>query len=166
MQTLSISGPFDIPCYTGKAGRAIDRDAITEFWSTHKSVATKKGCYIFGIRAGRGYTPIYVGKATRSFKQECFTYHKLDHYHRCLVDYAKGTPVMFFAVMPATRGRTNNNVIGEVERYLIALGETANPDLSNIQGRASDTWGIKGVVRGGKGKATKAAEAFKRMMGL
>ncbi|GAB5453189.1 MAG: hypothetical protein Hals2KO_35170 [Halioglobus sp.] len=166
MQTLTVHGPHDIPCYTGKAGRAINTDGIPMFWEKHKPLASHKGCYVFGIRAGRGYTPIYVGKATKSFRQECFTYHKLSHYHRCLIDYARGTPVMFFVVLPSSRGRTNNSVISDVEGYLIALGETANPRLSNVQGRSNEKWGIRGVVRGGKGKTNSAVSDFKTMMGL
>ena len=42
--------------------------------------------------------------------------------------------------------------IGEIERYLITLGEAANPQLSKIQGRLRKNWGIRGVVRSGKGK--------------
>lgn len=166
MVLFDIYGPFKIPCYRGRAGRAIDRNQLPQFWARHKAIAGCQGCYVFAIQAGKGYTPIYVGKATRSFERECFTYHKLDRYHRCLVDYVRGTPIMFFLVLPKTRGKVNVRLIGELESYLITLGETANPRLSNVRGRSREGWGIRGVVRGGHGKPGPAARKFRRLMEL
>jgi hypothetical protein len=71
---------------------------------------------------------------------------------------------MFFVVSPRARGRANASVIGEVEKYLIALAETANPNLSNVQGRTKEWWGIRGVVRGGKGKPSIDVREFRRLM--
>ena len=166
MWVFDVAGPYLVPCYEGKAGRVIDRARIAEFWNQHKNVAGRRGCYLFGIRAGRGYTPIYVGKATKTFQAECYTYHKLDHYHRCLVDYARGTPVMFFVLAPRKRGRANASMLKDVEQYLITVAETANPELSNVQGRAKHAWGIRGVIRGGKGKPGAAIREFKRLVRL
>lgn len=164
MHLFEIVGPVEIPCDTGKAGRAIAFDKLAHFWAKSKNIAGRRGCYVFAVRAGKGYTPVYVGRATRSFHPECFTYHKLNYYHRCLIDYSRGTPVMFFVVSPRARGRANASVIGEVEKYLIALAETANPNLSNVQGRTKEWWGIRGVVRGGKGKPSIDVREFRRLM--
>jgi hypothetical protein len=60
----------------------------------------KRGCYVFGIRAGKGFTPAYAGKATKKFKNEVFGHHKLAKYQRYLADVAKGTPVLFFVISP------------------------------------------------------------------
>lgn len=73
---------------------------------------------------------------------------------------------MFFIALPKERGRTNAALLGEVEKYLIAVGEAANPNLSNVQGRSREGWAIRGVVRGGRGRVTRDAHEFKRMMGL
>jgi hypothetical protein len=133
MKQFEILGPVKVECYKGAAGRVVVDESLEHFCTHHPSIAARRGCYVFGIRASRGYTPIYVGKATKSFEQECFTGHKLKHYNRALADYARGTPVLFFVAEPETRGRANAKAIGEIERYLIALGEAANPWLSNIQ---------------------------------
>lgn len=85
-----VRGPLAVPCYQGKAGRTITDDNVRDFWSCHGDAGEERGCYVFGIRAGRGLTPGYVGKATRSFRQEVFTHHKLTRYQQFLADYVKG----------------------------------------------------------------------------
>ena len=166
MKLFEVLGPVNVECYRGVAGRVVDDEALEHFCTHHRSLSKRRGCYVFGIRASRGYTPIYVGKATKSFGQECFTGHKLKHYNRALADYARGTPVLFFVAEPMTKGRANVKAIGEIERYLITLGEAANPQLSNIQGRMRKKWGIRGVVRSGKGKPGKNVSEFRRLMNL
>lgn len=166
MKFFEVHGPVEVPCYRGAAGRVVDRESLSDFWTHHRALAAKRGCYVFAIRAARGYTPIYVGKSTKTFKQECFTHHKLEHYNRALADYLKGTPVLFFVAGTTGRGRANAKAIGEIERYLITLGEVANPNLSNVQNRSRERWGIRGVVRSGKGKRSKSAAAFRRLMDL
>jgi hypothetical protein len=163
---LKIHGPIKVPFYTGKGGRTITDDNIEDFWESNPKFAHRKGCYVFGIRAGKGNTPGYVGKATKSFKQEVFTGHKLSRYHQFLVDYAKGTPVFFFLAAPVKKGKPNDKKISAIERYLISLGITANEDLLNERDTKALDWGIKGVVRGGKGKSTKGTQAFRLMMGI
>ncbi len=71
MADFYVEGPFHIPCEMKAAGRVIQHK---EFWKQPdvQPFADEKGCYVFAVRAGGGYTPIYVGKATRTFKQECF----------------------------------------------------------------------------------------------
>ena len=121
---------------------------------------------MFGIRAGKGWTPAYVGKATKSFKREIFAHHKLTRYQQFLVDYQKGTPVLFFAVAPTKKGAPNAAHMGELEKFLIQTGLAANQDLMNIKGTKAEEWGIAGVLRGGKGKASQAARDFKKIMKL
>jgi hypothetical protein len=163
---LKVHGPIKVPFYTGKGGRTITDENIEEFWETNPKFAHRKGCYVFGIRAGKGNTPGYVGKATKSFKQEVFTGHKLSRYHQFLVDYAKGTPVFFSLAAPVKKGKPNDKKISAIERYLISLGITANEDLLNERDTKTLDWGIKGVVRGGKGKSTKGTQSFRLMMGI
>ena len=163
-QIFDISGPFKVPLYKGTAGRIVDRETVAGFWDHHRPLQNRHGCYVFGMRAGKGYTPIYVGKAAKSFKQECFTDHKLAHYNKALADYVRGTPVLFFVSLPRGRGRTNTRAIGKLEKYLITTAEIANPNLSNVQNRARDKWGIRGFLRSGKGKPSAAAKAFRQLM--
>ena len=161
---FTVQGPFEVPVYEGKAGRTITPENIEGFWQHNSAMASSRGCYVFGIRAGGGFTPGYVGRASKSFKQEVFTGHKLAKYQQFLVDYAKGTPVFFFLAYPVKKGKPNTKHIGELEEYLIQLGMTANPDLLNIKGTQVEEWGIKGMLRAGKGKPSKATAYFKTMM--
>ena len=54
------------------------------------------------MRTGRGFRPIYVGKAVKqTFGKECFAPHKTgEHYNPALLDTLKGTPVIFFVALP------------------------------------------------------------------
>lgn len=164
--TFSVDGPREVPVYQGKAGRTITDEDIQTFWNENRDLAARRGCYVFGIRAGKGWTPGYVGRATRSFKQEVFSHHKLTRYQQFLVDYQKGTPILFFVISPMKKGAPNSVHIGELEEFLIQTGLAANPDLLNIKGTKAEEWGVSGVLRGGKGKPSKAARDFKKIMKL
>jgi hypothetical protein len=163
---FAVQGPYAVPCYKGKAGRTITDDNTQEFWKRFPSIANMRGCYVFGIRGGKGFTPAHVGKATKSFKQEVFAPHKLSRYQQFLADYLRGTPVLFFVVAPMRRGAPNSLHIGQLEDFLIQAGVAANPHLLNIKGTKAEQWGIAGVIRGGKGKTSKGAQQFRQIMKL
>jgi hypothetical protein len=118
------------------------------------------------MRVGKGFTPAYVGKVTKSFKQEVFAPHKLSRYRQFLADYLKGTPILFFVVAPTKRGAPNSAHIGQLETFLIQAGVVANPHLLNIKGTKEEQWDIAGVIRGGKGKTSSGAKQFRRIMKL
>jgi hypothetical protein len=163
---FSVEGPIEVPTYQGRAGRTITDDNVRQFWEANGELADGRGCYVFGIRAGKGLTPAYVGKATNSFKYEVFAHHKLTRYQQFLADYQKGTPVLFFVIAPTKRGTPNKTHIEELEKFLIQTGQAANPELLNIRGTKAEEWGIAGVLRGGKGKPSKRAREFRRLMKL
>jgi hypothetical protein len=160
---FDIYGPFDVPFTRAGGGRIIDKDDAWDFFEDNDEFADAYGCYVFGMRAGRGFTPWYVGKATGSFQSEVFTADKLTKYHRVLVQYARGTPVVFFIVPDIGRGRRPTNRIDELESYLIGEAEAANPHIVNVQGRDRASWRLRGLG-GGKGRLSAAAKAFRRMM--
>ena len=166
MANFVVRGPFKISRYKGKGARLITKENAKQFWHVHKKYAKRRGCYVCGVRAARGYKPGYVGKTKKSLEQEAFTDRNLNLYNQFMADREKGTPVMFFVLMDAQRGKPNNKRIREVEKYLINLGFTANPDLLNKQDKKANDWGIRGVVRGGKGKTSAGTKSFRRMMGI
>ncbi|MGH9426867.1 MAG: hypothetical protein ACRD2L_11275 [Terriglobia bacterium] len=166
MAIFAVVGPLKLSFYQGKGGRTLRNEDIRAFWDVNRKYERRRGCYVFGIRAGKGYTPGYVGRATKGLKQEVFTFHKLVRYQQFMADYAKGTPVLFFALAPAQKGKPNNSQIRAIEKYLIDLAITANPDLLNIKDTKPLDWGIKGVVRGGKGKTSSGTRDFRRMLGI
>jgi hypothetical protein len=161
---FEVRGPFEIPYYQGRAGRTITDDNVREFWGRNRSAAGDKGCYVFGVRAAKGFTPGYVGRATRAFRAEAFAPHKLAKYQQFLADYRKGTPVLFFVVAPSRRGAPNVSHIKELEAFLIQVGLAANAELLNVKGTSAEEWGIAGILRGGKGKPSASARAFQQMM--
>jgi len=164
-QEFSVLGPFRVPFDEGKAAKVVAARHGVTFWKAHLSVATRRGCYVFGIRAGGGATPWYVGKATKSFKQETFTPHKLSKYAEALANSLKGTPIMYLIAVEKRKGPVPKASIDEVEEFLIQVGVAANPELLNVKGTKKATWSIRGVVRT-KGKPSKAASDFKRIMKL
>ena len=97
MNEYGVFGPLTIP-RTRRGG--IDDDKLKDFWQQveekfAQGLAKASGCYIFGTRAGKGAMPWYVGKATKTFLQECFTDRNLRKYDKVLVE-RKGTPILFF----------------------------------------------------------------------
>ena len=119
---------------------------------------------MFGIRASKGYKPAYVGKATKTFKQEVFSHHKLTRYQQYLADVGKGTPVIFFVIAPKRRGAPNSRHIGQLEDFLIQAGVAANPAFLNVRGTKVEEWGIAGVLRSGKGKRSESASELIKLM--
>ena len=142
MTKFEVEGPFKVPMEPGNGTKMIAED-IAPFWSEFSRIRNRKGCYVFALRAGQGFTPLYVGKTTKTFEGECFADHKLKHYNYALRKYNKGTPVMFFVVYPTKKGKPNASEISDLEEFLIQVGRTVNPDLRNIKGAKEPSWGIK-----------------------
>jgi hypothetical protein len=166
MAEFVIEGPYSIPFEWRPGSRVL---LHKEFWKQSRNLRAlqaERGCHVFAIRAGRGSTPLYVGKATKSFKQECLTPGNVRKLLDGLAAYAKGTPVLFFVRHPSQRGKTNEKQIGEIENFLIQNASIRNPSVQNIHGKGAPKWKIRGVVRGDKGKPRSAESKFRRLMGL
>jgi hypothetical protein len=132
MATLfTVKGPYKIPIYQGRAGRTITDENTDGFWKRYPDLASERGCYVFGIRAAKGYRPAYAGKATKTFKQEVFSHHKLTRYQQYLADVSRGTPVLFFVISPKKKGAPNSKHIGQLEEFLIQAGVAANPGFEH-----------------------------------
>jgi len=163
MTSFVVHGPFEIAHEKRKGGRSLIFD---DFWSGDAAyLAEEKGCYVFAIR-NRGLTPIYVGKATKTFKQEAINPANRYKYHNGFSDYAKGTPLLYFLVHPMRRGPTNTKQIAQVEDFLIQAGIVENPNLQNIKGAQQPGWSIKGVIRSGAGKPTDSEAQFRSLFGI
>ena len=91
---------------------------------------------------------------------------KLEKYQRALADIIRGTPVLFFLVLPIAKGKPNVRAIGDLEDYLIQIAVSKNPDLLNVKGTEQAKWGISGVIRGGQGKASASASALRRLFDI
>lgn len=67
MTLYQVFGPYLIPTSQGKSAKMVHQRSLKAFWNDHQAVATRRGAYMFAMRAGRGITPLYVGKATKKY---------------------------------------------------------------------------------------------------
>ena len=167
---LIVHGPIEIPYVSNGSGTskritADDRRVFLEQLKA-RGLSKKHGCYVFALRAGKGFTPWYVGKATRAMDQECLGLHQLNYYNDVLFKDNKGTPVMFFVAPSGGKAKVPQRVCDEAETHLIQSAYFKNPDIRNVQKTKVPEWTIKGVVRASRGKPAPTAQKFRRMMGL
>jgi hypothetical protein len=149
----------------GKA-KQIAAEHVKKFWDTvsAKKIAAKQGCYIFALRAAKGYTPWYVGRTYKSFGKEAFAIDKLNKYNAVPFDGRKGLPVMFFVAPAGNKNNVPNATCDAIETFLIPAAYDKNPKIKNRQKTKIPDWTIKGIVP--PGHASKLAGDFKKMMGL
>jgi hypothetical protein len=165
---FDVLGPFAIEPTKAKSARRIEKDQKA-FWEAHpeaSNIAGRIGCYVFGIQAGRGIRPVYIGKTTKSFVGEVFGSHQRDYYNAELASITRGKPVMFFVLYPKGKGKPNSKMIKDVEEFLTQVAVARNPNLRNIQNIGEKKWGISGVIRPGKGKPTDISRSFKKALGI
>ena len=169
LKEFTVHGPFVVPVEKRKKGRMVSTTDLDAFWTEVGATRDRKGVYVFGIRAGKGVTPVYVGKAAKqSFECEAFTDHKrANHYNPALLDSGKGTPVMFFVAHPKTKGAVNKKLIDQLETFFIDVAYRKNAELSNVRKKPEYKWRVRGVVRAKPGEGKNgAAGAFRKAVGL
>lgn len=163
---FDVEGPHVIPRTQRRGGSIITRDDIAEFWFKHPGIANECGCYVFGVRNGRGILPGYVGKAANGFVREVFQPHKLNKYLEYLAHTSKGTPVLYFLIVTRTRGKLNTRAITECERELILLAKRTNPDLANVRGTREPSFTIPHIFGTSRGRPSKSTRELCRTLGL
>lgn len=161
---FEVSDALEVPTTKKAVAKTINKDNIKDFWAKNQEYQNQVGCYVFAIRAGKGYTPYYVGKTTKSLYSEALSDNKIKRYQEVLADHKSGTPVMFFITLPLTRGRKNVKFIGQLEAFLINQAFQSNSEISNIQGKKRPKWGIEGVWLSGRGQPKTSSKKFKRCM--
>lgn len=163
-KTFEVRGPFEVPVEIKKGGRHL---VFKSFWDEEEQAeyATKRGCYVFAVRTS-SLKPLYVGKATKTFKQEVFNQSNRVKCQNGFMDYKKGTPLLYLVVHPEGKGKTNATEISNIEDFLIQTGVARNPRIQNVRGRNEPKWKIKGVVRGDAGKPSNAASQFRKMFAI
>jgi hypothetical protein len=168
---LFVSEPIAIPFAVSdnhSSTKIIQKNHVAEFWKDVAALkfADKQGCYIFAMRAGKGFTPWYVGRTKSCFLKECFAEHKRGKYNDVLFNGRQGTPVMFF-VAPRDGVRVvEKSDLASMEKHLIQIAYAKNSELKNVHGTKATSWIIDGVIRSGKGKPSKKAKQFRTMMGM
>lgn len=163
---FDVRGPFDVPMSGEARARHLDRQSLKWFWS---EVATgfdaEVGCYVFALRRGPGFLPIYVGKTCRRFRDECFTDRNYRLLHEAMAGES-GTLVLFLVVYDRGPGRVNEKVIGNAERFLVETALEKNANLKNRVYTGNDPgFAIQGVHRS-RGRSSGSASALKQTLGL
>ncbi len=162
-----VRGPFAIGKEKLSSGKF--RLDFNDFWTSDtklKDICDERGVYVFAAKTGRGYTPLYVGKATRIFFKEVFNATNKHKYSDAMLDYKRCKPVMFFVVPPKKRGPVNGKIIDQVETFLIQSAYKKNSDIQNIKKTRMPVWSIRGAVRNAKRGAPKDSIEFRKAIGL
>jgi hypothetical protein len=127
------------------------------------------GCYVFAIRAGKGFTPFYVGQACATrLVAEAMNASNCLKYNRVLPK--RGKPVIFLLPMMTTTGRLRKRPksgkllsVDFLEKWLIATCLVKNPHLlNNMQTRLLKKLHVTGVLNAKQGASNGASSAFKR----
>ena len=170
MTEFKVYGPMAIPFSQKNKNKKITPEDKKKFLAdlVEEGISKKQGCYIFCLRAGPGFRPWYVGKATKGIHQECMHDGKINRYNQVLFERKTGTPVMFFVLPPGERkNKAPEKTITEMEKTLIKAGYEKNKDIKNTHHAKDDSWTIKGVYgKFGGGKPTKEESSFRKMLNL
>ena len=156
---------------------AADKDSIGDFWDRvatelEHDLADAVGCYIFSIRAGKGVKPWYVGLAARqSFRKECFTAHKLNHYNTAIAG-RKGTPMLTLIPKYTRAGRyakprqSGHRDIQFLETMLIGTCVRRNSCLLNVRDtKLLREMVVPGLLNNPKGRDYDSVTKFKGLLG-
>ena len=125
------------------------------------------GCYVFAVRAGKGYTPYYVGRAEKnSLLNESSNLSNIGKYND-VISYTTGTPVMFVLPMLTPQGKYRKLATGELgslrflERWLIAQCIEKNPALvNNKETKFLRSIHVAGIFNPTQGEAHKGSRAL------
>ena len=168
MAKFIVRGPFKVPVEVyGRGRKDINEDMVKEKLPKECETFGKKGCYVFSIRAGGNPKPLYVGKTSRrTIIEEAFNDRNMRRVVRKLNKQGKGTLQIWTITQDGGR-RPPVKMIGEIEKMLIPWAAERNPNLINDHHtKKSDNWSIEGVVRPKRGPRGKAANDFRKMIGM
>jgi len=163
--SLEVAGPFETECDLNNRGtKHIHAGHGREFFEENEWLAKRRGCYIFGIKSGRGLRAAYVGKATKRFDQEVFATDKLNKYNKALHKWDHGSPVLLFVLTPTAVWSAP--LITDVEEYLIRSVKRVWPEILNKHHTGADSWDISGVTADHPGKRSRAESVLSQLLKL
>ncbi len=172
---------FDVcgPLVLGRFGanKLIFRDALNplkeELEEYESGLSGACGCYIFALRAAKGYRPWYVGQSCKtSIANEALNSTNREKYNRILSEYT-GTPVLFLMPLRTPKGgfrklKTTDGSLKSVsflERWLISVAIHKNPDLANNkETMLLRRLHVAGVFNARKGESTKASQELNKAL--
>lgn len=169
---FDVAGPFELSRHGNK--KMITERSLSnlkpelEYWESGLSHSC--GCYVFAIRAGKGYTPYYVGQACkRSMLLESLNPSNREKYNKACSE-SNGVPVVFFLPMRTPKGRYRKKGSGSasidfLERWLIATAIDKNPYLiNNKETRFLRKINVVGIFNAKRGEATSASQQLSKAL--
>ena len=160
MTLFEVLDVLDVPVTKGRGGTLISvKEAKARLSAS--AAGHRRGCYIFAFKAGRGFKPVYVGKATKTFADECFATHKLEKLQHAFADRARGILRLILIAQPTAK--TSRVTIDALETYLIEEGFRVNELLLNVQKKPLQRFAIKGAYCSPAGKPTTHAQTLKKV---
>lgn len=170
---FDVAGPFKVSRHGPKniiTDQSLD-DLNTEVEKSDNGLSESCGCYVFAIRAGRGYTPYYVGQACKSsLPHESLNVANREKYNK-VISQTKGTLVVFFLPLKTPTGKYHRksnarlSSINFLERWLIATSIGKNPDLiNNKETRFLRNIHVTGIFNPTQGEATTASQHLSKAL--
>lgn len=157
---------LDVPLSKGQIDPRVIRQ---EFWPGVSPLGDKAGCYIFAVPQKYGLAgllPIYVGKSVRPLMQECFTPEKIAKLNHYLLHHPATSLSLLLLIHPPNKHGLNRTAISDLEKSLIKMAVSVNPNLINKRNTRPDSWGISGVIRGGPGKPSEGARQLRALLDM
>jgi hypothetical protein len=172
---FDIAGPFELSRHGQK--QIITKQSLKELkpeleeWESGLSDAC--GCYVFAIRAGKGYTPYYIGQASkRTIADEALNPSNREKYNEVL-GYGRGRPMLFVLPMRTPKGkfRKRSQADGKLpamnflERWLITTAIQKNPNIvNNKETRFLRGIHVVGLLNATRGESTTASQLLNRAL--
>jgi hypothetical protein len=143
--------------------KRIDRGSLPKFWEEVGS-GRRRGVYVFGIKAAKGWKPLYVGQTKKqSFQKRVYQHTgNSGRFNKILKATKKGTPWLFL-IGRVGRGKSSNAVIDELEHLVINYAFDRNANLDNDRKIDRPTYEVRGFA--GRGKPSKEVGYLKTMLG-
>jgi len=171
---FDVAGPFHLSRHGNK--KIVTKHSLKELKSAveewESGLSNACGCYVFAVRAGKGFTPYYVGQACkRPITDEALNPSNREKYNEVL-GYGRGSPVIFFLPMRTPKGKfRKKSQAGRIpamtflERWLIATVITKNPDMiNNKETRFLRGIRVIGLLNSERGKSTSASSLLRRTL--
>ena len=151
----------ELRCVKGAGRKIIDKTCLADFWEKI-GTGNRRGVYVFGIRAGRGWKPLYVGQAKKQTFKRRIAQQTNGNFNDMLQGIRKGTPVLFL-IGRIGRGKNSTGAIDELEREVINSAFDRNPHLHNDRGIRRKKFMVKGF--GSRGKPAASVRNLKTIIG-
>lgn len=141
---FDIYGPYEVPRNKYGKTKLITKDSLPTLLKAinNDGLVNGCGCYVFALRASKGYTPWYVGQASKMrLLDESMNPNNREKYNKLIASH-RGTPVMFYIPKLTTGGKFAKptkkedgelKAVNFLEEWLIATALQKNPKLINQQ---------------------------------